>query len=318
MTVNIPTLLAYTATLFALMGGLLLTFWVKEGRTRWLLWCTLPFIMGCCASVLLVEPSLLPGRWAGRLAVVFVLLAYGLAWQAIRGFYGRSPVTGCVILIVAPWLLFSATVVEPRGLEVASAALRAFIIVAFNGLAAYEFWRGRSEALSSRAVLFGIFVAYALIAALRVPLAAYLPMPLGAAPTQVWAVIAYNLTVVTQALLVATFMVALSRERIALQNYRLATRDPLTGVFNRRAFDEQADKLAQTSQETGAPLTLLLFDLDHFKTINDRFGHDIGDKVIQRAAQTARQVLRQQDTVFRVGGEEFVCLLPGTSAARPS
>ncbi len=109
-------------------------------------------------------------------------------------------------------------------------------------------------------------------------------------------------------------MIALSRERVALQNYRLATRDPLTGVFNRRAFDEQAEPLMQAARDTGVPLSLLLFDLDHFKSVNDRFGHDTGDKVIQRAAQTARQVLRQQDRVFRMGGEEFVCLLPGTSA----
>ncbi len=316
MVVYVPTLIAYTATLFAVIGILFFAFWLRESSARWLLWCSLPFIMAFCASILLVEPIApsLPGLWVGRLAAWLVLLAYGFAWQAMRSFYGRPPVVGVISLCATLWLVFSATLAEPWHLSALSAGMRAGLVALFSGLAAYEFWRSRAEPLPSRPILLGIFAAYAVFAAVRIPLAGILPAPLGSAPARAWSVIVYNLNATTQAMLVSAFMIALSRERVALQNYQLATRDPLTGAFNRRAFDEQSAQLVQAAYDAGTPLTLLLFDLDHFKSVNDRFGHDVGDQVIRHAVQAARHVLRQQDKVFRMGGEEFVCLLPGVSA----
>lgn len=87
--------------------------------------------------------------------------------------------------------------------------------------------------------------------------------------------------------------------------------DHLTGVFNRKAFDKIAQEYIQMSQIDPFDLCLISMDIDHFKKINDRFGHQIGDHVIQECATIAKQHFQNKDAkVFRVGGEEFMILLP--------
>jgi len=92
----------------------------------------------------------------------------------------------------------------------------------------------------------------------------------------------------------------------------LATRDSLTGAANRRHFVELAQRERERSQRSGAPLALCLFDADHFKKINDQYGHVAGDHVLSALAQAARGALRVSDELGRLGGEEFGILLPDT------
>lgn len=93
---------------------------------------------------------------------------------------------------------------------------------------------------------------------------------------------------------------------------RLATRDALTGVYNRRRFDERLEECFQTMRRTGRPTALLAIDADHFKRVNDTHGHPVGDAVLQRLAQLLGEQVRATDFVARYGGEEFVVLLPDT------
>ncbi|WP_126444032.1 sensor domain-containing diguanylate cyclase [Sulfuricystis multivorans] len=92
----------------------------------------------------------------------------------------------------------------------------------------------------------------------------------------------------------------------------LARTDALTGLANRRAFDEVAQQEIQRAQRYGTPLTLVLADLDHFKAINDSHGHDVGDCVLQNFARILAASVRTVDLVGRWGGEEFAILMPGT------
>ncbi|MBB4866237.1 diguanylate cyclase (GGDEF)-like protein [Pseudomonas nitritireducens] len=93
----------------------------------------------------------------------------------------------------------------------------------------------------------------------------------------------------------------------------LAGHDPLTGLFNRRQFDQLvAMELARVTRQP-APISLLMVDLDHFKFINDRYGHPLGDEVIRHTATLLRNYTRTGDSVARLGGEEFLLLLPDTS-----
>lgn len=91
-----------------------------------------------------------------------------------------------------------------------------------------------------------------------------------------------------------------------------ATTDPLTGVANRATFARDLVQAQATVARTGEPLSLLLIDLDDFKTINDRYGHAAGDAVLQQVAETWWELLRARDTLARLGGDEFVVVLPGT------
>lgn len=91
----------------------------------------------------------------------------------------------------------------------------------------------------------------------------------------------------------------------------LATQDPLTGLSNRRDFDLQLERETSYAARHDSPLALLLVDIDHFKSINDLYGHPEGDRVLQFFAEQIRQCLRRSDRAFRVGGEEFALLLRG-------
>lgn len=100
-----------------------------------------------------------------------------------------------------------------------------------------------------------------------------------------------------------------TREELARQ----ATTDPLTGLLNRRAFERRMHQELALSGRSAAHATFLMFDLDHFKRINDKYGHQVGDEVLVRVAESCRDTLRDTDVVARWGGEEFAVLMPHTS-----
>ena len=111
--------------------------------------------------------------------------------------------------------------------------------------------------------------------------------------------------------LVAARMEAIERAAVA---QRLANTDPLTGLANRRSTLDWLDRLLAGCAEAGEPLSVLMFDIDRFKRINDSLGHQVGDAVLCKVAELARGELRAEDLLGRIGGEEFICLLPGITA----
>lgn len=94
---------------------------------------------------------------------------------------------------------------------------------------------------------------------------------------------------------------------------RLASQDPLTGILNRRRLEEEATKLQALSIRTGKSMTLMMLDIDHFKNVNDRYGHQVGDEILRHAALTIQKAIREYDYFARYGGEEFCILLPATT-----
>lgn len=114
-------------------------------------------------------------------------------------------------------------------------------------------------------------------------------------------------------------LVSLVVGRLLAELRHKARHDSLTGLLNRRAIEEAIDAQMQRARRTGETHSLLMPDLDHFKSINDSFGHAVGDRVLQHVATILRSSVREIDRVARVGGEEFLVLMPGASleAARP-
>lgn len=103
------------------------------------------------------------------------------------------------------------------------------------------------------------------------------------------------------------------RKEAELELLRLSVTDALTGVHNRRYFKEQLEGSMARCSRSGEPLSLVMFDIDHFKDINDRFGHEAGDIVLITLCQRVAQRLRKVDVFCRLGGEELVVLCPGSS-----
>jgi diguanylate cyclase (GGDEF)-like protein len=123
------------------------------------------------------------------------------------------------------------------------------------------------------------------------------------------------LTEVVAVLVIALLVRQVRKEHRAV--IELARRDGLTGLWNRRSFDEAIEDDCARARRSGQPLSLVYIDIDHFKQVNDRDGHARGDKVLQLLAEAIVYAARVHvDRDFRVGGDEFAILLPGSTAAQ--
>jgi diguanylate cyclase (GGDEF)-like protein len=121
---------------------------------------------------------------------------------------------------------------------------------------------------------------------------------------------------VVQAIIVLLFLGAfqtLLLSDISDLHYQNSITDQLTSLYNRRFFIEQANWHLKSAKRYDFPISLIMCDIDYFKRVNDRYGHDVGDKVLQKFSELLKSIMRENDILSRYGGEEFAILLPQTS-----
>jgi diguanylate cyclase (GGDEF)-like protein len=111
----------------------------------------------------------------------------------------------------------------------------------------------------------------------------------------------------------SVFILALIKERNEAAGMTAARTDSLTGIANRAAFLESGRRVLERCRRDNAPVAVIMFDLDRFKAVNDRYGHAVGDAVIRKFCEIVAASLRANDVFGRVGGEEFTVMLPGSS-----
>jgi diguanylate cyclase (GGDEF)-like protein len=294
------------------LGLALLYFWNRDRTSKWLLWWSVPFLIGGTAIVSYMRPN-----WASDFNTIALgnairITALGLLWQGARVFEGRKPLLLPLLLTPVAWI---GLCLIPPFLE--SLAARVVGVSLFNAafcaLAAYELWRGRAEVLASRQPAILVLSAFAAFMLFRAVAVNLLPFPMGALPLDPTWMGIFNLALFVQASFLGFLLIALTKERREAEQRNFAILDPLTGLMNRRAFMSQVERSARRRKFGREPLTLLVLDLDHFKSINDRFGHDVGDRVLVAFAAVAEACTRPTDQLYRMGGEEFCFILPDTT-----
>jgi diguanylate cyclase (GGDEF)-like protein len=124
-----------------------------------------------------------------------------------------------------------------------------------------------------------------------------------------------ELELITAENLLSALLYPLRNTLLYQQALQTAIMDPVTGVKNRMAMESAMKREIDLAGRQDAPLSFILFDIDHFKQVNDRFGHLYGDQALRAVAACAEQTIRESDMLFRYGGEEFLVLLSGTSIA---
>jgi len=307
---------SYTVLLFGLfvkliIGALFLVFWLKERQATWFAWWSATLWLGSVTALLFMLRGSADDFLTIGLGNAALIAAFACCWQGARVFDRRPPLWSFVLAVPALW--FAACLLPQfMGNTGYRIVVSSVLVAPFLAMSAFEFWRGRHERLPSRWPVIVFFASFALFFALRIPLLETLPFPFGALPMQPGWLGAFNLIMFGHTIVLTVLVVALSKERLELDQRTKAQTDPLTGALNRRAFMSRGERLLQRHQRDATPLCLLFLDLDHFKSLNDRFGHSGGDDVLTSFVGIVNASIRPTDFLFRIGGEEFCCLLPGT------
>ena len=311
---------SFTVLLFGLfiklvLGSLFLVFWYKQRSAAWYVWWAATLLLACAATVLFAVRGFTADLFAIGIGNVALIAAFVCNWQAARVFNHVRPLWTPIFAVPSLW--FAACLV-PAFIENTAyrVVLSSLIAASLLALAAYEMWRGRDEQLPSRRLVIVLFSTFALFFVSRIALVGVLPFPFGALPMQPGSVGAFNLIMFFHTLLITVLIVAMSKERLELDQRVKAQTDPLTGALNRRALMSRGDRLLRRHGVEQKPLCLLFLDLDDFKSLNDRFGHSGGDEVLMKFVAVVNDNIRPTDFLFRIGGEEFCCLLPYTGAAQ--
>jgi diguanylate cyclase (GGDEF)-like protein len=289
---------------FALTLALLAWSDARTRGTRWLAAaCALQLLTTVSRAILPVPLRVSENLSAVVLVLVFFLVYMGLRWFVLRT--RLATMNGPLALTAAMTAIVSAGVMHP-GAELAAARVCALVVLGVTVMMLLEprvkALKEIARAMAALIGLVGATVAFRLVIALgRFPHAAQLNSA------------GHNLTTVGLALLGLSFIamyVAETKRRLH-EETRL---DSLTGLHNRRAFEEMIQREVQLAARDNGSLTLLMMDLDHFKQLNDTWGHALGDRALRTFGGVLLTVTGSGDAVARLGGEEFAILLPGRSA----
>lgn len=308
MTLDVNTLFLVTIYVEAILGLLLLFAWVQNTAITAVAWWGGAHLLRAGSITLFGMYGQLPNAFTIDLANAVLLTSFAVTWTGARLFDGRSPLPIGIVAGAALWLFMCrlpwiANSVEFRAL------LSAGIIATYTWLTAAEFWRGREEQLVSRLPAVFMLFAHGALFLLRTPLSALLPWTTADQMSgSVW-LTALSSEALLFTISIAFILLAMAKERTELRHKTAAMVDPLTGIANRRGFLMESERVTKRQAENPQLAAVLLIDLDKFKSINDRFGHAVGDQVLRVFAETASNTVRPSDFVARLGGEEFAAVL---------
>ena len=308
ISVDIGTLFVIAIGVTLLLGLFLLFAWSQE-RVEALAWWGAAYLIGGFSGALWwLGERLLPQTpsWLGD---VLLFVAVGMIWSAARLFHGR-PVLWLAMFFGAAFWLMACHSPAFVGSAAARVLVSSLIVAGYTFLTATELWHERRKSLIRRWPAMFVPVLHGAIFLMPVTLATLTSTGDAArGPARGWITV-FAIEIVLYVVGTAFIILTLTKDR-AVRFYKMAAvTDPLTTLLNRRGFFEAAAALAKFAERRETPVSVLAFDLDHFKSINDRFGHATGDAMLRLFATVARTAMRADDIIGRLGGEEFVAVLP--------
>ena len=307
MQLDLPTLMAMGSFVAACAGAVLLSAWLQNQNVSALgIWGLSNIIAAFGIFLLMLGAAAhLPSR--PILGVILMPLSQGLVWGAARKFDGKTAPLPIVFL----GMVVAAIANFAPGLErIASAAAPAAGAV-YIAFVAIGLWLGRADRLPARGPLIVLTTVHA--AALTIGTYSFFNRAIGA--DQVPSVMSlfglFHFESIIFFVSTAVFLLSLVRERSEAASRTAANIDSLTGIANRSAFLVGAERILERCRRDNAPVSVMVFDLDHFKSINDTHGHAVGDDVIKTFCEVALDLLRPNEVFGRMGGEEFAVVIAG-------
>ena len=297
-----PTLAFVTVCIVALLGLFLILAWLQQRDMRALAWWGSAYLIGASSLALWAAPS----QWIElprEVPFAMIFVACGMIWNGVRLFRGRRVLPVAAFAGAVVWLVLCALPPFASGTN-ARIVLGMLVVAAYTFFIALELSRERRKSLRSRIAAIVVPCLHAAIFLIPLAIRALTPEVIAASWVTVFA-----LETVLYAVGTAFIVLLLVKDHSVGVYRHAASTDFLTGLLNRRAFLENALKLCAQQAEGNKPVTLMMFDLDHFKLINDRFGHAVGDEALHVFADTIRKSMRATDIVGRLGGEEFAAVV---------
>jgi diguanylate cyclase (GGDEF)-like protein len=295
------------ATMVAAMLGVMLLFFGKQENIAALKWWGTAYVLGA-ASVALWT---LAGQMLGGVLLMALhavgFVACGMVWNAARVFHGRKPNLPGLVLGALVWVAAVMTLApETTALHM---TIGAGIVAVYAALTAGELWTERRRTLQRRWPAIAVPLLHGLVLMLPILLGDYFRPEEDPLHPSVWMTV-FSIELVLYAVGTVFVIFMLVSERAVTAHKTAASMDPLTGMFNRRGFAEATARVIEREALAGRPVTVMILDIDHFKSINDRFGHPAGDEILKLFSTVMVNNLRLSDLSGRVGGEEFAALLP--------
>jgi diguanylate cyclase (GGDEF)-like protein len=306
MSLDVGTLFVIATCVTVLLGLFLLFAWMQD-RIQALAWWGLAYLLGGFSGAVWQAGDIVALPLPAGIADDLLFIAIGMIWSAARLFHGREVRWGAMCFGAVVWAASGITPAFPHASPAARIMLSSVIVATYTFLIAAELWRERRKALIRRWPALFVPMLHGAIFLFPVALAS-----LGIKSLATGWIAVFAIEVVLYVVGAAFIVLVLAKDR-AVNRYKAAAEtDPLTSLFNRRGFFAAAMVLTNRGKSTKTPVSVLAFDLDHFKSINDRHGHKSGDAVLALFAKVVRTSMRGDDVIGRIGGEEFVAVLSGT------
>ncbi len=306
MLLDTSTLYLVATMVAALLGSMLVFFGNQESIPA-LKWWGTAYLLGAASVALWTLAGPMFGEMFSLALNAVGFVTCGMVWNASRVFHGRKPNLPGLILGALVWIAAVMTLApEASAMRM---TIGAGIVAVYAALTAAELWSERRKTLQKRWPAIAVPVLHGFVLMLPILLGDLLHPHHDAFGSSIWVkVFAIELFLYAVGTVFVIFM--LVSERAVTVHKTAASVDPLTGMFNRRGFAEACARVIEREANAGRPVTVLIFDIDHFKSINDRFGHPAGDEILKLFSAVVVNNVRISDLSGRIGGEEFAALLP--------